>query len=87
MSKSKKNGRRPEPPFFLVPDALSDDTIDCLRVLLGEAERGYVLGIAFAAMLKGRVFIVNSTGECTRSRTFTRGMVAELQDHLRKEKQ
>lgn len=69
-------------PFALVPDALSQDTIECLRTLLQEAERGYVLGIAFAVMLKGRMYVVNTAGECRRNRTFARGMLADLNDQL-----
>lgn len=70
-------------PFRLVPDDLSADTIECLREMLEEAERGRLLGFAFVAMLKGRRYIVNTAGECRRNRTFTRGMLADLYDTLR----
>lgn len=69
-------------PFRLVPDQISHETVECLRTLLAHAERGEILGIAFAAMFKGRHYIVNTAGECHRSPTFTRGMVADLHDEL-----
>lgn len=71
-----------KPPFYLVPDLVSHDVVQCLEVLLSEARRGEVIGLAFAAMLKRRAFIVNSAGEAHRNPTFTRGMVAALDDQL-----
>jgi hypothetical protein len=69
-------------PFGLVEEAISHDTIEALRELLKSAERGEVIGIAFAVMYKGRDYIVNTAGEAYRSPTFTRGMVQALDDHL-----
>lgn len=69
-------------PFTLVPDALSVDTVECLEQLLDLARRGQVIGLAFAAMLKRRSYIVNTAGEAHRNPTFTRGMLAALQDRL-----
>lgn len=69
-------------PLTRVPDALSHDTIECLRTLLAEAERGYVLGLAFAALLKGRLYVVNVSGECHEERVTARGMVSDLHDKL-----
>lgn len=69
-------------PFLLVPDTLSENTIQCLEVLLEHARSGEVTGIAFAAMLKRQKFIVNSAGEARRNPTFSRGMVAALDDEL-----
>lgn len=71
-----------KPPFHLVPDALSKDTVECLTALLDHAKQGKILGIAFGAMYKGRRYIVNVAGECHRNRTFTRGIVADLDDEL-----
>lgn len=71
-----------KPPFFLIPDTLSNDTITCLETLLSHARRGEVIGIAFAAMLKKRTYITNTAGECHRNPTFARGMVAALDDQL-----
>lgn len=69
-------------PFSLAPDSLSHDTIEALRVLLKDAEKGEVIGLAFAVMYRGRDYIVNTAGEAHRSPTFTRGMVQALDDHL-----
>lgn len=69
-------------PFVLIPDAVSNDTVECLKTLLTQARRGEVIGIAFAAMLKQRSYIVNTAGEAHNSPTFARGMVAALDDQL-----
>jgi hypothetical protein len=69
-------------PFELMPDNISHDTVEALKSLLEEAERGEMIGFAFAAMYKGRDFTVNTAGEAHRSPTFARGMVQALDDHL-----
>ncbi|SEN72147.1 hypothetical protein SAMN05216404_106187 [Nitrosospira multiformis] len=69
-------------PFSLAPDSISHDTIEALRALLKDAEKGEVIGLAFAVMYKGRDYIVNTAGEAHRSPTFARGMVQALDDHL-----
>lgn len=71
-----------KPPFRLVPDTVSHDTVIALRELLDHAETGRLLGIAFAAMYRGRHYIVNTAGEAQRNPTFTRGMLAALNDSL-----
>ena len=76
---AKKRGHG---PFILVPDLVSNDTVEALEMLLSEARRGEVIGIAFAAMLKRRSYIVNTAGEAHRNPTFARGMVAALDDQL-----
>lgn len=70
------------PPFILVPDTLSNETVACLEQLLEHAKQGEIIGIAFAAMLKKRGFIVNSSGEAYRNPTFSRGMIRALDDRL-----
>jgi len=70
------------PPFILIPDNLSNDTIECLQTLLDEAKAGKVIGLAFAAVLKRRGYIVNTAGEAHRNPTFARGMCAALDDEL-----
>lgn len=72
-----------KPPYELVPDSISKDTVACLRALLQMAEDGKLVGIAFAAAFKQRKTIVNVAGECHRSRIFARGMVSDLHDFLR----
>lgn len=69
-------------PFILVPDELSTDTVECLTTLLEHAKRGDLLGLAFVGVLKRRGYIVNSAGEAYRNPTFTRGMIAALDDQL-----
>lgn len=71
-----------KPPFRLVPDVISDDTVKALQCLLSEARRGHVIGIAYVAMFKRREFIANAAGEAKRSPVFTRGMLASLDDAL-----
>lgn len=71
-----------KPPFVLIEDTISNDTIQCLKTLLKQAEKGEVIGVAFAAMLKRRGYIVNTAGEAHRSPTYTRGMLLALDDKL-----
>lgn len=69
-------------PFTLVRAGTSNDTVSCLRSLLSQAEAGEIVGLAYCAMLRSREYTVNVCGEAFRSPTFTRGMVATLDDHL-----
>jgi hypothetical protein len=71
-----------KPPFILIADSLSTETVKCLEALLEQARRGQVIGIAFAAMLKRRAYVANTAGEAHRNPTFARGMVAALDDQL-----
>lgn len=69
-------------PFRLVPDSLSTETIECLEQLLERARSGDVIGLAFAAMLRERSYIVDSAGEAHRNPTFGLGMVRMLDNEL-----
>lgn len=69
-------------PFTLIPDSISTDTVECLQQLLKRARRGEVIGLAYAAVLKQRSYIVNTAGVAFESPTFARGMVAALDDQL-----
>lgn len=71
------------PPFRLVPDSLSHDTVEALQSLLDDAREGRIIGVAFCAMYKQRRFIVNTAGEAHRNPVFTRGMIACLNDTLK----
>jgi sugar phosphate isomerase/epimerase len=71
-----------KPPFHLVPDELSTDTVEVLEELLDEARKRRIIGIAFAVMYRNREYIVNTAGEARRNPTFTRGMIAALDDRL-----
>lgn len=69
-------------PFALTHKRISTSTVDALRQLLDEAETGEVIGLALVVMYQGRSFSVTTSGEAHRSPTFTRGMVAYLDDSL-----
>lgn len=68
--------------FVLVPDEISSDTVECLKMLLRQARKGEVTGIAFCAVLKRKAFIVNTAGTAHSDPTFTRGMMLALDDQL-----
>lgn len=69
-------------PPTLIRDGVSNDTIACLAVLLEQAKRGELIGIAFAAALKGNNYIVNTAGEAYRNPVYARGIIAVLDDQL-----
>lgn len=67
-------------PLVLSHKRISTDTVDALHHLLAEAKAGEVIGLAVVAMYRGREFAVATVDEENRSPTFTRGMVAALDD-------
>jgi len=69
-------------PYTLVKDNVSHDTIEVCKELLIAAQSGEVLGLVFGAVLKRRRFITNTAGECHRDPTFSRGIVAAIDDEL-----
>lgn len=73
-----------KPPFSLVKDGISTDTTEALEQMLALARRGELIGLAFAGMMRGHKFFVNTAGEAHRSPVFARGMVAALDDELGK---
>lgn len=70
------------PPFILIPDQVSHDTLTALKQLMDGVKRGEVIGLAYAAALKRRAYIVNTTGECHRNPTWSRGIICALDDQL-----
>lgn len=66
----------------LIPDSVSKKTIECLEMLLEQARKGELIGLAFGAILKRNNYIVNTAGEAYRNPTYARGVVAALDDHL-----
>lgn len=56
--------------------------IEALDQLRAGARSGQFIGIAFAVMEKSREYFVNAAGEARRNPTFSRGMVAALDDRL-----
>lgn len=69
-------------PFTLIREQQPTDTIEALRHLLDEAERGELIGLLFCGLCKRRAYFVNATGEARRNPTFSRGVLAALDDHL-----
>jgi hypothetical protein len=57
---------------------VSRDTVDTLRDLLAQAERGEVIGLSFVALGPLRHFITHSCGECGRNPVQAAGMVGHL---------
>jgi len=87
MSNDLEAPRRNRPnggdvPYRLIPDAVSRDTVQALQQLLEGAQNGDVIGIAFAAAIRGRRYIVDMAGALHREPTLARGMVRALDDCL-----
>jgi hypothetical protein len=53
-----------------------------MEELLKQARSARLIGIAFVAMYQQREFRLSAIGEAKRSPTFTRGMIAALDDYL-----
>jgi hypothetical protein len=68
----------------LVPAAVCRETAELLGELLVEVLRGEVLGIAVVSIYKQRRLALGTTGEATRSPTFTLGAVTLLQADITK---
>lgn len=71
-----------KPPFRLVQDTISHETVEALEQLLAMAREGRILGFAIVAMCRRREFFAEAAGEAYRNPVFARGMVASLDDHL-----
>jgi hypothetical protein len=65
-----------------VAPAVSGDTILTLDDLLRQARAGELIGVAFVALYKQREYVASATGEARRNPTFTRGMLAALDDAM-----
>ena len=64
------------PAFKLVqPRHSSDDTVDCLKAMLKDAEAGEMLGVVASGMYKNRSYEFFACGEARRSPTFTIGVL------------
>lgn len=61
--------------FNRVPAGPCMETIAHLRILLDEAERGELIGVAWVGMYKGRQWDRAATGEAQRNRTWLLGML------------
>lgn len=69
-------------PFSPITEVVSHDTVDALRRLLDDAERGEVIGLAYAVMYKRRTYMVDAAGEAYRNPTFALGMTHVLSSVL-----
>ncbi len=54
---------------------VSHDTIECLRTLLRQAERGEIIGISYAAMRRNKRFFYSSCGEAHANPVFAASMI------------
>lgn len=68
----------------LVVEHVSSDTVRALEQLLLDARAGRIVGLAYVAMHKVYDYTVDAAGECRRSPTLARGMLARLDDELSK---
>lgn len=65
-------------PFRLLEDQPAEDVVAHFRKMLAKAERGEVLGEASVYMLKSRQFVMQTTGEASRSPVYVIGMLVVL---------
>lgn len=79
---------RPEKLSHLkeVRPPVDQDTVECLEHLLAHAKAGKVIGLAFVALCPRRQFIKHTTGAVHQERVYTRGMLRELDDMIREER-
>lgn len=75
-------GMKRQPPFSLVSDLLSPETLKALEGLAQDAREGELIGFAYVAMYRRREYTASATGEARRNPTFARGMLAALDDYL-----
>lgn len=59
------------------------DVVDALEALRDDAGAGRLVGLAFAAQFRGRVYVCHVAGESYRNPTFALGMVHMLEDYIR----
>jgi hypothetical protein len=60
----------------------SKDTVECLTTLLDQAKKGDLVGLAFGAIMRHSNYSVHATGAARLNPTFTRGIIAALDDRL-----
>lgn len=66
----------------LVPNPISSDLIESLELLLAASREGHITGIAYAAAMPRKRYIVSTAGTCQRNLTHTRGMLMTLIDEI-----
>lgn len=71
--------KRPRPFRLLhLRQAVSHDTVKCLRELLDQAEKGKIIGVTYAAMANNREFFYSSCGEPHNNPAWATAMAATL---------
>lgn len=66
----------------LVIDHISHDTVEVLELMLAQAQRGHITGVAVAVMRKRQRYSVSVAGEAYRDPTLARGILRALDDEL-----
>jgi hypothetical protein len=72
-----------KPPYLVLGEQLSQDTIECLEQLLAEAKAGRVIGLAFVALRPHLQYYRHSCGKVWKYRPLVRGLAMDLVDDLR----
>ncbi len=65
--------------IYLLPPAVSLQTVHELEVLLAEARSGAVMGLVVAALRRGNEISVNVVGRCRQVPVLSTGMAALLE--------
>ena len=68
--------------LLLVPNTISQETIEALEFLLQEARSGELIGLAYVGMMKRRSCIMDTAGEAYRNPLFALGMVSMLSTEI-----
>lgn len=66
----------------LVRPGINREALDAVDKLRDDILNGLTIGVAIVAMHKSYCYTIDVAGECKRSPTLTRGMVAALDDEL-----
>jgi hypothetical protein len=66
------------PVFKLVPDEISNDTVEALEALYKDAQKGSLIGLAFVGIYRSREYICNTAGFAYEQNTTAMGMVRML---------
>jgi len=83
MSAAPRRAKKAKAPVLkLVEQRPLADVVGCLQELLGDALRGDLVGLAFAAQYRGQMFEVDCAGEAWTNPTFAAGMTLQLADSI-----
>jgi len=69
-------------PMGVGAAAIDQRTVDVLRLLLDQALDGQVVGFVYGAISPDHEYFVEAVGEARCNPTFTRGVVAAIDDYL-----